>query len=103
MLRRGIKNIRQEAEYKATLLYQTLQNHNLIKPAVADPVFQSKTVIVAATGEHTESVTKLLLEKGMQPGDGYGSSKKTQLRFANFPTHSKEQYELLIDTLNSYS
>jgi phosphoserine aminotransferase len=36
----------------------------------------------------------------MQPGDGYGSAKKTQLRFANFPTHSKEQFELLVDTLN---
>jgi phosphoserine aminotransferase len=47
-------------------------------------------------------VTKALLAKGMQPGDGYGSNKKTQLRFANFPTHSKEQFELLVDTLNEF-
>jgi phosphoserine aminotransferase len=39
----------------------------------------------------------------MQPGDGYGVNKKTQLRFANFPTHSKEQFELLVDTLTEFS
>lgn len=100
MLRRGIKTIRQETEYKATLLYQTLEQHGLIKPAVQETAFQSKTVIVANTGEHTERITKLLIEKGMQPGDGYGPAKKSQLRFANFPTHSKEQYELLVDSLN---
>ena len=37
----------------------------------------------------------------MQPGDGYGASKKSQLRFANFPTHSKEHFELLVDTLDA--
>ncbi|HEY8934528.1 MAG TPA: aminotransferase class V-fold PLP-dependent enzyme [Cyclobacteriaceae bacterium] len=98
-LRRGIKTIRQETEYKSALLYQALQSNGLIKPFVTDATYQSKTVIVANTGDHTEKVTKLLLEKGMQPGDGYGPAKKTQLRFANFPTHSKEQYELLVDTL----
>jgi phosphoserine aminotransferase len=102
MLRRGIKTIRQETEYKAALLYQTLKKHALINPFVKDAVFQSKTVIVADTGEHTERITKFLLERGMQPGDGYGPSKKTQLRFANFPTHSKEQYELLADSLDQF-
>jgi len=99
MFRRGINHIRKETDYKATLLYQTLENHSLLKPAVADKTCQSKTVVVAECGDHTEKVTKLLLEHGMQPGDGYGPFKKTQLRFANFPTHSKEQYELLVDTL----
>ena len=65
-----------------------------------DKSFQSKTVIVANCGDQTERITKALLEKDMQPGDGYGPAKKTQLRFANFPTHSKEQFELLVDSLN---
>jgi phosphoserine aminotransferase len=102
MLRRGINTIRKETEYKAAVLYQTLEQHKLINAFVKDPLFQSKTVIVADCGEHTTKLTNYLIEKGMQPGDGYGASKKTQLRFANFPTHSKEQYELLVDTLNSY-
>lgn len=99
MLRRGIQTIRKETEYKATLLYQTLEKHSMIKPFVHDKAYQSKTVVVADCGEHTERITKLLIEKGMQPGDGYGPAKKSQLRFANFPTHSKEQYELLVDSL----
>jgi phosphoserine aminotransferase len=99
MIRRGVTTIRRETEYKSTLLYQTLDAHQDINPFVTDKSFQSKTVIVANTGEHTEALTRKLLEKGMQPGDGYGTAKKTQLRFANFPTHSKEQFELLVDTL----
>jgi len=103
MLRRGIKSIRKETEYKSTLLYQTLEKHALIKPSVTDQQYQSKTVVVAECGEHTERITKFLIEKGMQPGDGYGPAKKSQLRFANFPTHSKEQYELLVDSLGEVS
>jgi phosphoserine aminotransferase len=99
MVRRGITAIRKETEYKAAILYQALESHGVIKPFVQDETFRSQTVIVADCGEHTESITKLLQQNGMQPGDGYGSFKKTQLRFANFPTHSKEQYELLVDTL----
>ncbi len=102
LIRRGITNIRKETEYKAAILYQTLNQHPLLNAFVKDVALQSKTVIVADTGEYTEKVTNALLAKGMQPGDGYGSNKKTQLRFANFPTHSKEQFELLVDTLNEF-
>jgi phosphoserine aminotransferase len=99
MLRRGITTIRRETEYKSTLLYQTLDAHPEIGAFVEDKAVRSKTVIVADCGQQTEALTKKLMEKGMQPGDGYGPAKKTQLRFANFPTHSKEQFELLVDTL----
>lgn len=99
MLRHGIKRIRNETEYKANILYQALDMHAYLKPYVTDKAFQSKTVIVADTGEHTERITRLLLDKGLQPGDGYGAAKKNQLRFANFPTHAKEHFELLVDTL----
>lgn len=99
MIRRGVTTIRRETEYKSTLLYHALDNHPEINAFVVNPSFRSKTVIVANCGEHTERLTARLLKKGMQPGDGYGDAKKTQLRFANFPTHSKEQFELLVDTL----
>jgi phosphoserine aminotransferase len=103
MLRRGINTIRKETEYKAAILYQALQQHTAVQAYVKDQSYQSKTVIVADCGDHTTKLTNYLIEKGMQPGDGYGASKKTQLRFANFPTHSKEQYELLVDSLNSFN
>ena len=103
MLRRGGDIIRKETEYKAAILYKALNSHPLLSAFVQNTSWQSKTVIVAHCGEHTERLTKFLIEKGMQPGDGYGASKKTQLRFANFPTHSKEQFEMLVDSLEKFS
>lgn len=103
MLRRGIDMIRKETEYKAAILYHALQQHELIKPFVQEKAFQSKTVIVADTGTHTEKIKIFLEAHGLSPGDGYGKVKASQLRFANFPAHSKEQFELLVDTLAKYS
>jgi phosphoserine aminotransferase len=101
-LRRGIDTIRKETEYKSAILYQALEQHNILSAFVQDKKFQSKTVIVADCQSHTENLTKFLVKRGLHPGDGYGSSKKTQLRFANFPTHSKEQYEMLVDALQLF-
>ena len=102
MNRIGIKRIRSETEYKAAILYQVLENHNVLQPFVRDKRLQSKTVIVADTGEHTGKLTKRLLDLGLQPGAGYGPGKNSQLRFANFPTHSRENFELLVDCLSTY-
>jgi phosphoserine aminotransferase len=102
MLRRGITIIRRETEYKAAILYQMLESHQHLTPFVKDRNHQSKTVIVADCGEFTETITRYLLEKGIHPGDGYGSFKKQHLRFANFPAHSKEQVEMLVDTLTEF-
>jgi len=98
-LKKGVHAIRKETEYKAAILYQALQNQAKVKPFVTDRKFQSQTVIVAETGTETAYITEQLMKHGLQPGDGYGERKKSQLRFANFPTHSKETYELLVDLL----
>ena len=70
-----------------------------IKAFVNEKDHRSATVIVAETGDLTEKVRALLQQNGLDPGDGYGAAKKTQLRFANFPTHAREHYELIVDTL----
>lgn len=101
-LRRGINIIRKETEYKSAILYQALANHGLIKPAVENTAWQSKTTIVANTGAHTSKLAQYLENQGLSPGDGYGAGKNTQLRFANFPAHSKETYEKLVDLLNAF-
>ncbi len=100
-LRRGIQTLRRETDYKAAILYQTLQAHPRAHAFVKDTALQSKTVVVAETGSHTQEITQALQAKGLYPGDGYGKAKETQLRFANFPAHSKEQFELLVDTLEA--
>lgn len=101
-LRRGIGNIRSETDYKAAVLYQALEKHPHLSPFVEDKAFRSRTVIVANCREHTEKLHAFLAKKGLYAGDGYGSAKKTQLRFANFPAHSKEQYELLADAIQAF-
>ncbi|MBS1486289.1 MAG: aminotransferase class V-fold PLP-dependent enzyme [Bacteroidetes bacterium] len=98
-LRRGIQTIRKETEYKSAILYQILDNHPFLSGFVKDKKTRSQTVIVANTGEKTDWLNNELTKMGIQPGDGYGANKKTQLRFANFPAHSKEQYEWLVDSL----
>jgi phosphoserine aminotransferase len=103
MNRRGIQTIRKETEYKAAILYQALETNSFAKPFVTDKAHRSQTVIVAECGTQTERIAKELAKVGLNAGDGYGENKKSQLRFANFPTHSKEQFELLVDTLNAIS
>jgi phosphoserine aminotransferase len=102
MLRRGIKAIRNEIDYKAAVLYQAMGQSRFIKPFVATPEFRSKTVIVAACPPYTRELTHYLESKGIHPGEGYGNYTSTHLRFANFPAHSKEQFEMLVDLLNSF-
>ena len=101
--RRGIQSIRKETEYKAAILYQLLSSHSTLSPFVIDKTIQSQTVIVANSGAHTKKVTDYLSNQGLLAGEGYGELKSTQLRFANFPAHSKEQFELLVDLLEKYS
>lgn len=99
MLYRGIKNIRNETEYKAALLYNTIEKNPLLGPFVKEKRYQSKTVIVAETKEPAEKIMSFLSERNLQVGSGYGSFKKNHIRIANFPTHSKEQIEGLVDAI----
>ncbi len=101
-LRRGIQIIRKETEYKAAILYQALSIHKNISPFITNPADRSNTVIVAQSGENTKAISQHLLAAGLQAGEGYGDQKTTQLRFANFPTHSKEQFEKLVDELEKF-
>jgi len=76
-----------------------LGNHSVISPFVKEKEAQSKTVIVAQCGDRTEKISEYLKSQGLFAGDGYGVLKKMQLRFANFPAHSKEQFEILVDSI----
>lgn len=101
-LRRGIAVIRKETEYKAAVLYGVLDNHATVKPFVNEPGHRSNTVITVSCPDHIQQLSALLESKGLQPGDGYGPHKASQLRFANFPAHSKETYEMLADLIAQF-
>ncbi len=101
MLQKGIAQIRRETDYKAALLYHTLENHPVLAPFVKEQVYRSQTVIVAETPTDSSKVVSQLKESGLVVGSGYGSYKAKHVRIANFPTHSKEQIEMLADRINT--
>jgi phosphoserine aminotransferase len=99
MLSRGLVAIRHETDYKAALLYQLLDRHPLMDPAAHPKALRSKTVIVADCGDNYEKIALALRNNRFSVGEGMGPQRHRQLRFANFPAHSREQYERLIDIL----
>ena len=103
MNRRGIEVIRQEAVYKSVLIYTLLEQHPDFEPFIQDEKLRSQTVLVAnvLNGDSSE-VINYLKEKGIVVGTGYGAHKSSQIRIANFPTHSKEIFERLYDLLEAY-
>ena len=54
-LSRGIDIIRKETEYKASILYQVLEQHKLLSSFVQDKNVRSKAAIVANCGVHTRA------------------------------------------------
>ena len=100
MLIKGIDRIRFETEQKAAILYNFLDQNTASELFVKIPEHRSKTVIVAKTLNSSSSdLISKLKEKGLVVGSGYGNFKNEHIRVSNFPTHSKEQIELLIDTI----
>ena len=101
MNRKTVAVIRTEINYKATLIYQKLATHHKFKVAVADKKFQSQTVIVAeGEAEDIKKFIEICKKENIIIGTGYGKFKDTQLRIANFPTHSKEVFEKVADLLD---
>ncbi len=103
MLGKGLEQIRQETAYKAALLYHTFENNEAFEPFVSEQKYRSRTTTVARVNQHSGSVISHLASKGMIVGSGYGRHKTDHIRIANFPTHSKEQIEMLVDYLSGWN
>jgi phosphoserine aminotransferase len=97
----GIKKIRNETIYKATLLYQIIDRVSFLHPFVRHIENQSKTVIVAEKSPASPEIIEILNQSGMAIGTGYGKYKNEHIRIANFPAHSKEQIEMLCDRIST--
>lgn len=102
MLHRGIQLIRSEIKYKSAILYKMIDDHQKLQTFVEDKPLRSDTIIVLNTNEHTADLISFLERKKLIIGSGYGKMKNTQARIANFPTHSKEQFEMLTDLLEAW-
>lgn len=99
MLDKGLEQIRREAAYKSALIYDLFDNHDKITPFVQSKRNRSITVGVADIEGGSATIMSKLADKGMNIGNGYSQFKGKQIRIANFPTHSKEQIEQLVDTI----
>jgi phosphoserine aminotransferase len=101
MNRRTIASIRQETNYKAALVNHLFNEHHLFSHFVKEESHRSKTVLVAdVKGMVASDLIEKVKAQGITIGSGYGKNKASQIRIANFPTHSKEVFERLVDVLN---
>jgi len=96
MNKKGVAEIRKETEAKAKLIYDYLAKSRNFEMAVLQPEHCSVTTIVANTQLPASEVIKKLAPFDMVVGSGYGNNKETQIRIANFPTHSVNQVQALV-------
>jgi len=99
MLNRGIQLIRSEIKYKAAIFYKMAESHQKLNLFVKEKSLRSDTIIVIDSFEQTTSLLTFLENNKFIIGTGYGKKQQDQVRIANFPTHSKEQFEMLTDLL----
>lgn len=100
LLFRTSRQIQNDTTYKATILYQAIEQSKSLNPFVAEKVNQSKTVIVAECANGNKAILEQFAAKGWIVGKGYGSFKDSHIRLANFPVHSKEVMEEIADTIS---
>ncbi|WP_425391740.1 aminotransferase class V-fold PLP-dependent enzyme [Ekhidna sp.] len=98
MIQVGLKKLRNDTIYKATILNQAIESHESLNHFVASKEHRSKTTIVADAKDPSK-ILSFFEKKGIILGSGYGIHKKNHIRIANFPTHSKESVEMLCDLL----
>lgn len=101
MLEKGIDNLRAETKTKSDKLYQFIAESEILSPAVDNPEHRSETVIVANTKRLPSEINKHLAPYNLVIGAGYGAYKESQIRIANFPAHSIEAIDQLIEMLKT--
>ena len=96
MQQAGITKLREEQEAKAQLLYEFFDMHPVLHPFV-NKGDRSQTVIVVDTQGKTKEILQRLQQQGFIVGSGYGKYKDNQIRIAQFPAHSMEDVEKLLE------
>lgn len=100
MLLKGAQQIHIETNYKNAVLQHTVNESPYLSHFVESEKNRSKTTAVINCTDPLKLMNELAA-KGLIVGSGYGKFKDEQIRIANFPTHSKEQIEMLSDQILS--
>lgn len=97
----GASALRNETDIKAKKLYDYIGSSDTFSIAVENPNHRSQTVVVANTKVLPSDINAYLKKFDLTVGGGYGSKKETQIRIANFPAHSEEIIDTLIEKLKA--
>lgn len=100
LLRIGMANVRREIDDKAAMLYDFVERSEIFDNSVKNENHRSKTVVVANTKVTANEINKILAPHDLVIGSGYGSYKESQVRIANFPSHSIATTEKLVEQLS---
>ena len=95
----GASVLRNETDAKAKKLYDYISSSKTFSFGVEKESHRSQTVVVANTTVLPSEINMYLKEFDLTVGGGYGENKDSQIRIANFPAHSEEIVDLLIQKL----
>jgi phosphoserine aminotransferase len=98
MNRTGIDKIRETILNNSNLIYDVAYEHN-IYPHIRNVKYRSESVIVLEVQSPSKIIDRLKL-KNLIIGKGYGDLKSKTIRIANFPAHTEENFEKLINKLS---
>ena len=98
-LNRGIKIIRNEIRYKSIILYNSISNNPNLTPLVKDPYFQSQNILCANTEIPRAKLFEFMSGNRIELDVIAGPVASSNIRVANYPVHSKEQMEFLVDCI----
>lgn len=102
----GIEKIRKETEEKASMLYDFLDNEGGkygINAFVKNKDTRSQTVLVIQADDKQPEIKQKLAAEGLIAGSGYGKLKESQVRIANFPVHTIQNFKNIIEVLKTIS
>lgn len=94
----GAKKVSEQLRTRAQKLYSLVDAHPKLSAFITDKG-RSPTV---ATIQADANLKKVLKEHGYVVGDGYGEFKETQIRIANFFSHSDQEFEDLLAVIFNY-
>lgn len=102
LLNRGLTIIRNEIRYKSIILYNSISSNPNLAPLVNDPYFQSQNIICANTEIPREKLLEFMSGNRIELDVLAGPDASSNIRIANYPVHSKEQMEFLVDHLEQF-
>jgi phosphoserine aminotransferase len=91
----GFEKLKNETAIKKQIIYETINNSNVLKVAVENIDWQSDTMLVFKTEKSSTEIVNELKKSNLIISTGYGAIKESTIRIANFPTTSIEDINKL--------